>query len=635
MRKRFAIAAGAALVLAAGGAVAFADSGDDRSGTSTTKTKTVTLPTGDKVSVSPNGNHTWQPGEGRKGKGYITPPAADGSKDLITIPYDRMDEIAKGEEDPRRYNVTELLRSGERDAAKAKSLSHKKYGRFLPVGHQKKSVDVQDVTITVTDRDGKPSQFGFAVYINPQTDDYGEIELDKNGQATVQLRPGQYDFHTDTVDDNDNIVLGITSVTVKDKPVKATADGTKSNPVKFNVDRPAEVIDHGLRPFSVRKDGSNYGILNSFGSEFNGYLIPNGDDKHKTGVEAAPHLIGTDPADPYTYDLNFFETNGIPADPTFTAHDEDLAQVERTFDGLITKDPTIACNNVIREGGAEFASCELLEVKWGTKRTEYVTPGADLTWYANALIGDPQSDESISIEGSAHFEAGPAKAVTGKAPVSFNVGGTYEEPILTRKGDKMSMYLPFMDNANRAEVIEDFHTIKGTAVLKRDGKEIGRKKLTSPFATFTLPKKDSGTYTLSTEMSHSKDYTPLATKTKVKWTFKSKPTSKDTPLNVSAVAFDAEGVSGGYADVKKQQNFTLDFQAQEGAKDTKLKKLTFEVSYDDGKTWKKVKVKVKGDTATGKLKHPKDAKFVSVRATATDDAGNKATHSTVHTYGLK
>lgn len=42
-----------------------------------------------------------------------------------------------------------------------------------------------------------------------------------------------------------------------------------------------------------------------------------------------------------------------------------------------------------------------------------------------------------------------------------------------------------------------------------------------------------------------------------------------------------------------------------------------------------------GDTATAELRHPRGAKFVSVRMTATDDAGTEVEHTTIRAYGLE
>jgi hypothetical protein len=63
--------------------------------------------------------------------------------------------------------------------------------------------------------------------------------------------------------------------------------------------------------------------------------------------------------------------------------------------------------------------------------------------------------------------------------------------------------------------------------------------------------------------------------------------------------------------------------------------MTFEVSYDDGATWKAVELDRDGDTATAELDHPRKARWVSVRMTALDDRGTEVEHTTIRAYGLR
>jgi hypothetical protein len=63
--------------------------------------------------------------------------------------------------------------------------------------------------------------------------------------------------------------------------------------------------------------------------------------------------------------------------------------------------------------------------------------------------------------------------------------------------------------------------------------------------------------------------------------------------------------------------------------------MTFEVSYDDGRTWEPVAIERDGNHATAELVHPASAAFVSVRFSAADEAGNTVTHSTIRSYGFR
>jgi hypothetical protein len=62
---------------------------------------------------------------------------------------------------------------------------------------------------------------------------------------------------------------------------------------------------------------------------------------------------------------------------------------------------------------------------------------------------------------------------------------------------------------------------------------------------------------------------------------------------------------------------------------------SLDVSYDDGKTWKTVKLSAKGSTWKGLLTVPRDAKFVSLRASAKDDKGATVKQELIRAFGVK
>lgn len=65
-----------------------------------------------------------------------------------------------------------------------------------------------------------------------------------------------------------------------------------------------------------------------------------------------------------------------------------------------------------------------------------------------------------------------------------------------------------------------------------------------------------------------------------------------------------------------------------------ITELTVEVSYDDGLTWSKAQVRACPDGWTATVRHPAGGSFVSLRATATDAAGNSVTQTITHAYRL-
>lgn len=77
------------------------------------------------------------------------------------------------------------------------------------------------------------------------------------------------------------------------------------------------------------------------------------------------------------------------------------------------------------------------------------------------------------------------------------------------------------------------------------------------------------------------------------------------------------------------------FQAPPGAEAPDVRRLSVQVSYDDGKTWQETTVRDGDDGWTVSLRHPADAEYVSLRASAADAAGNTVEQTTIRAYALR
>jgi hypothetical protein len=68
-----------------------------------------------------------------------------------------------------------------------------------------------------------------------------------------------------------------------------------------------------------------------------------------------------------------------------------------------------------------------------------------------------------------------------------------------------------------------------------------------------------------------------------------------------------------------------------------LSSLTVEVSFDDGQTWRKVRVT--RDASNGRwladISHPTGKRYVSLRTRAVDNHGNAVKETIIRAYGLK
>jgi hypothetical protein len=128
-----------------------------------------------------------------------------------------------------------------------------------------------------------------------------------------------------------------------------------------------------------------------------------------------------------------------------------------------------------------------------------------------------------------------------------------------------------------------------------------------------------------TKVEHSRD-AEVSTKVGGTWTFQAGHTTEVAHLPLSVVRFlpelDDQDTAHGRVLVlplKVEQQHTPE-----------VRRVTVEVSFDDGATWKRVRAV--GGRAI--VPHPKGATFASLRAGSTDAAGNTGEVAVVRAYKI-
>jgi subtilisin family serine protease len=203
--------------------------------------------------------------------------------------------------------------------------------------------------------------------------------------------------------------------------------------------------------------------------------------------------------------------------------------------------------------------------------------------------------------------------------------------VSTRTGDRFSLRVPsFVDAAGHYTVGE---TTSSSAVLKRNGSTVAELPdawqdviTTSGDASYRLE--------LATERQDSEGEWNWATKTQTAWDFRSKKAAEDkaTALPLLQVGYDVPTDLTGRVPARTHVvGFTV--QQQAGAPAARTTSLQAEVSFDEGKSWRRI-------IAVGAFGHyvavvPAGKGTVSLRVSAADNAGNKVTQTVIRAYGLK
>ncbi|WP_344325456.1 S8 family peptidase [Streptomyces macrosporus] len=191
-----------------------------------------------------------------------------------------------------------------------------------------------------------------------------------------------------------------------------------------------------------------------------------------------------------------------------------------------------------------------------------------------------------------------------------------------RDGDTLyGMVNPFADGAGHygGSLYDSAKT-----TLYRNGEKFATRDDVLDFVDFTLP-KGKASYKLVTTIDRAK-VAKLSTKVGATYTFTSGRTKEETELPATAVRFAPKLALDGTAKAKATVSVPVKIQGSAAGKN--LKSIGVYVSYDGGKSWKKLTVK-KGAVS---VKNPGKGKTVSFKANVTDKKGNTLSQTIINAY---
>lgn len=647
MRTRTLISAVAAAAIAiAAGTSVHAEPAEAATGTEAVDS--VVLPTGDRVTILPNGVAAIEPAEGREDVGFLT-PTAPGADDRIVVPLDMAESILAGEEDPRRYNVTRLLEAGQHDAAAAEpsTLDERRYDGLVPALPSEAAPAAsaaQTVTVTFRDMSGQAPDGGRVVWMSESGDAVGVIPINENGQGTAELEPGRYGFQTEfwnvaTGTERGEFVGGFVPATVGDEPVELVVGADDALPVGVEVERPEAKPRSSV--FALGLDAGEQSLLigTHLSSGYDAFMLPwKGVPEWEQSFFYQSLLTDSDLST--VYNLAFFDRHALPDDPSFTVADEELAELDVTYqsqgvDGL----PGRACDyaDVVGEQ-LSLGTCPVVDTVVPSKRTVLYTADPELEWDRTLKAGKTDPDggftSGFTVWGGESLEPGQQTRTMAHGALAAIPPNAY---LSEEDGALILDIADFPAGGLNGETL-GLYGFRGEVYLGQGGEEIARAEDVDFYrdrVSFELP-ADSGRYTLMTSGKHESDTVLFGSEATAVWNFDAAATGEafhDLSLPVAALRTD--GVEGGYAERGGSLDVSLELVVNGGA-DTDAVDLAFEVSYDDGRTWDEVALEHgDGDTATGTLQLPETGDYASVRMTALDDAGTEVTHTTLRSFGLR
>ncbi|WP_460395516.1 S8 family peptidase [Actinophytocola sediminis] len=140
------------------------------------------------------------------------------------------------------------------------------------------------------------------------------------------------------------------------------------------------------------------------------------------------------------------------------------------------------------------------------------------------------------------------------------------------------------------------------------------------------------TYRLTTEATRSELF-DMTTAVSAEWTFTSSQMDESgiMPIELNVVRFLPTLDANGRAPAGRPFLLPLQVRDETGAT-VRPRKLTVEVSYDEGSAWRRAPV---SPDLVARLDHPAGASSVSLRVSATDQDGNTVTQTVIRAYLLR
>ncbi|MGH3713667.1 MAG: S8 family peptidase [Micromonosporaceae bacterium] len=500
-----------------------------------------------------------------------------------------------------------------------------------------------DLTLRPVDQDGAPTDWNFSFLFGLDEPRYRPVTT-VGGAGTVRVRKGRY--HLDSVvatvrPDGTTTNLGKVVHPVVDVAADTTVmlDARTTRPVTVTLDNP-DVRPKATNAGYTRTVGDRQVGTGILGGTFErvsigqvGAAVPDEElVAHIGGAWAVPDRHGDVAASPVAYHLAWFEYGSLPTGFDRAVTSADLATVTTTYReqaqgrrgtrGWLSREPRF---------GTAFGFG--LPLRLPRTRTEYHNVDG-LGWSGDfeqwRLVNGAIRTETTLVGGVVDHQAGQTYADSWNSAVfgPGMAGGDWG----FRAGDFIGVQLPLYGDAGTDRYGLSL-TDSGRTALYRDGVLVGETDAAGQ-GGFDVP-PERARYRLETRAVRS-GVSRFSTEVSAVWTFDSERPAvsglgkEGVPLPLMAVRFAPPGLSAANTVDADRIQVPVTVQRSPNAPPATVTALAVAVSYDDGATWRTVPVA----DGVATVDHPPGTRFVSLRATATDSAGNTVEQTIIRGYGV-
>ncbi len=493
-----------------------------------------------------------------------------------------------------------------------------------------REVESYDVTVTGFDGSGGTPYELLVGFSNVDTGGYYDVIAD-GGVRRARVPKGTYfviaTISTPIGNDQFSHVLTAEPAYVVGGPRTLVVDARKAKPIGFRLDRPDAVLAGPCLIGFFRTVAGQVNSDETIGSPARLTVIPSStsapvDQFTYQLIASAGRSDGNGgfTGSPYAYELNWTHRGSVPADLTPRVRDADLARVTHR---IATSGP---------DQRAWLGPVGPLAVPGAI--TQLVTPGAATQtpvglWHGGQGPADGDPDIAYYPAAIAYRRAETAERRWNSAVFAPTlIDDPYFSPYLLRSGSWLVAGVPLFGSGPGGQAgVSTTDTMR--LALVKDGALVGE----SPYQAdvFSVP-DDPGNYRL--EATATRGVSSFSTRLSAVWTFRSSKVDSEV-LPLLAIGFRPPLDNHNRTPAGRWATFPVSVSQAPGADAGQVTTLTVDVSFDDGQTWRPVKVTGSGADRRVTIAAPAGAAFVSLRATASTDRNITAELAIVRAYGLR
>jgi hypothetical protein len=500
------------------------------------------------------------------------------------------------------------------------------------------------LTVSVRDRAGAApdtDHAGYALAFDLATGDLSVVTL-TDGEGTAEVAPGSYlvQAFVETAEAGGVVSLSMpmrTAVRVAGA-TRTTLDARGTARIGVSVDRPGARLAGGTVQVNLPTAGARIWYAADFDYPGGLYVQPTG-----TVPGLALDVYGAVTGGEHLYNLTFRSAGAIPRRPVYVARTRDLAAVTVRLAGQDRPgcarigvrgrlpDRSVGFGFTVSPGAVPGDYPDLL----------YFTPGADPQWQLAAEVapaGCTGDGDYFLLAGQRFHTAGRRTVTFGRAPLG--PGLPADLTAASRTGNALWIQVPMYADAGTrrgggtAVPMWDYPGVTGhTELTTVTGKPLGRSDRTGFLSVEAGP--EDTRYLLTTESTRDASWSNLSTAQRTTWGFRSAAGAAPVALPLLAVRYDIplDDLNRAPAGVPAALTVHAEQNGVPGAPD--ITSLSVRTSFDDGATWRPVALDRRGDRWRGTIDHPAGAGYVSLRAAATDAAGNTVEQETIRAYAVQ